>query len=323
MKIAHASISENGTVNGRKGDQTKREVCIRDWWDFNYSVVLRCKDENIRNRMVSIAQDGCYNDNIGYSQFQNGGRNSLHSELVKNGYNFKKVGPCNTDCSAYITAVAIAAGVKSLEYTGNAPTTSTMVNAFANTGLFEVHKEADVLHSSRNLAYGDILVAPGNHTVICIEWGKSFLDFFAYLASRNASAKANVFYQVKAGGHHYGEVVNTQDYAGVEGRPFEKLAIRVDKGTVAYQVHILGRPKSEWLPYVTGYNWWDNENGYAGLTNGGQIDGIRIKTSGTGGKARYKVSTIGSTGYLPSVVEDSDFAGIYGKAIDKLQIEII
>ena len=322
MKIAHASISENGTANGRKGDQTGREVCIRDWWDFGYNTVLRCKDDNIRNRMVSLAQDGCYNNNIGYSQFSNGGRNSLHTELLKNGYNFKTVGPCNTDCSAFMTAVAIAAGVKALEYNGNAPTTSTMVNAFAATGLFEVLRDAKFLHSSRELAYGDILVAPGNHTVICIEWGQAYLDFFAALANKSAEAKANVFYQVKAGGHHYGEVRNLEDYAGVENKPFEKLAIRLDKGTIEYRCHLVGKPKSEWLGWVTGYNWWDKNNGYAGLESGGQIDCVQMRSKGAGGKLKYRSSAIGSTAYYPWVVEDSDYAGVYGKAMDKPQIVV-
>ena len=319
MKIAHASISENRTVNGRRGDQTGLEVCIRDWWDFNYSVVLRCKDDNIRNRMVSLAQDGCWNNNIGYSQFNDGGRNSLHTELVKNGYNFKTVAPCNTDCSAFITAVAIAAGVKSLEYTGNAPTTSTMERAFANTGLFEVHREADVLHSSRNLAYGDILLAPGNHVVICIEWGQAFLDFFASLAHQTAVSKANVFYQVRSDGRHYGEVRNLDDYAGVEGRKVEKLAMKVDKGSIRYRVHLLGKG---WLPWVSGYNWWDNDNGYAGLPNGAPIDAIQIKTEGTGGRIKYRVSTTGSSAFLPWVVEANDYAGVFGKSIDKIQAYI-
>ena len=319
MKIAHASISENRTANGRRGDQTGLEVCIRDWWDFNYSVVLRCKDENIRNKMVSLAQDGCWNANIGYSQFNDGGRNSLHTELVKNGYNFKTVGPCNTDCSAYITAVAIGAGVKSLEYTGNAPTTSTMERAFANTGLFEVHREADVLHSSRNLALGDILLAPGNHVVMCIEWGQAFLDFFASLANQTPVSKANVYYQGRFGGKHYAEVRNCEDYAGVENKQLEKFAMKLDKGTVSYRVHILG---GKWLPWVTGYNWWDKDNGYAGLENGAPIDAIEFKSNGSGGTLMGRGSIVGSTKYLPTVKEGTDYIGVFGRPLDKLQFWI-
>ena len=38
VRIGHASISEKGTINGTKGDQTGGEVCIRTFyikpWDF-------------------------------------------------------------------------------------------------------------------------------------------------------------------------------------------------------------------------------------------------------------------------------------------------
>ena len=38
VRIGHASISEKGTINGTKGDQTGKEVCIRTWyskpWDY-------------------------------------------------------------------------------------------------------------------------------------------------------------------------------------------------------------------------------------------------------------------------------------------------
>lgn len=30
--IGHASISENGTINGKKGDQTGKEVCVRNFY---------------------------------------------------------------------------------------------------------------------------------------------------------------------------------------------------------------------------------------------------------------------------------------------------
>ena len=36
VRIANASISENGTVTGERGDQTTREVCIRDYYVYKY-----------------------------------------------------------------------------------------------------------------------------------------------------------------------------------------------------------------------------------------------------------------------------------------------
>ena len=315
IKIAHASISEKGTVNGNKGDQTGKEVCIRPWYNFGYTYVLRCKDPIIRNRMVQLAKDGCANDNIGYSQAD---RNSLHKELLRNNYDFKKVGKCNTDCSAYITVIAIGAGVKSLEYTNNAPTTATMMSTFRNTGLFDVLTEKQLLNTDANLMAGDILLKPYEHVVMVIEDGKNIVN---PPVEPQPTTKANVCYQVSARERHYGEVVNLSDYAGIEGIPFDKLAMRVDQGSIQYQVHLVG---AGWLPYVSGYQWGDNKNGYAGLTDGSKnIDGIRVKTKGTGGKIKYRVSTLDSTKYLDWVIEDKDYAGILGKPIDKFQAYIV
>lgn len=43
VRIAHASISEKGTVNGTRGDQTQKEVCIRSWYSKPWDYVANSK----------------------------------------------------------------------------------------------------------------------------------------------------------------------------------------------------------------------------------------------------------------------------------------
>lgn len=62
-----------------------------------------------------------------------------------------------------------------------------------------------------------------------------------------------------------------------------------------------------------------------GLYGGGgeNIDGVQAKLIGDIAKTheiKYRVSTVGSTSYLPWVKGDSDYAGIFGRNIDKLQM---
>lgn len=140
--------------------------------------------------------------------------------------------------------------------------------------------------------------------------------------SKDTQSTVNVTYKVKAGGKWLSEVVNLKDYAGIEGKAITDIAIKVSKGTVKYRVHVLG---GKWLPYVTGYNTKDYNNGYAG--NGKAIDAIEIIYSGTK-KAYYKVSPINTSSYY-SYQSDNDkgsnldgYAGVFGKKIDKLQIYI-
>ncbi len=77
-----------------------------------------------------------------------------------------------------------------------------------------------------------------------------------------SDSNVSVYYRVKT--LKYGwlpEVVNLSDYAGYNGDEITGLAMRVDKGSMRYRVHIKG---GSWLPYVTGYDISEGINGYAG-----------------------------------------------------------
>ena len=174
VRIAHASISENNTINGAKGDSTGKEVCIRSYYVYKYGwdLVLR-PSADIADKVARNAEIIAKNNYVGYSQPD---RNSLHTEAQRVGYDLDKiVTPCNCDCSSDATVCAIAAGVKSLEYTSNAPTTRTMESAFLRTGKFTVLKESKYLTSDKYLMRGDILVSVGHHTVIVLDNGEKAL----------------------------------------------------------------------------------------------------------------------------------------------------
>lgn len=144
--------------------------------------------------------------------------------------------------------------------------------------------------------------------------------------------KVNVTYAVKVeGGKVLPAVTNLADYAGIENKKITGIAMKVDKGSVKYQVHVLD---GDWLPYVTGYNWNDHKNGYAG--NNKPIDAVRVYYNtpsdlvANGGyrEAKYRVSPVGSVSYYDWQLDDTvnkakgmdGYAGAFGKAIDKFQI---
>lgn len=170
VKIGHASLGEGGMVKGgMAGDQTGGEVCIKKWYSKPWRVMLRPKREDIAEKSAAACEAGCANPNIGYDQNQ---RNTAHTQAQRVGYDLSKISvPCETDCSAFMTLCALAAGVKNLEYTSNAPTTTTMANAFIKTGLYEMYTDEKFLKSDKYLKRGDILVTPGKHTVMVLENG--------------------------------------------------------------------------------------------------------------------------------------------------------
>ena len=87
--------------------------------------------------------------------------------------------------------------------------------------------------------------------------------------------KGNVYYKAHyKGGKWLPEVKNREDYAGLYNKPIDGFMIKSDTKQLTYRVHL--RKQKRWLPWVTGYNTNDNNNGYAGII-GQEIDAIQIK----------------------------------------------
>lgn len=135
-------------------------------------------------------------------------------------------------------------------------------------------------------------------------------------------------YAVRAGGKTYPEVKNLSDYAGVRGVPITDIAIKVNKGSVKYRVHVKG---GGWLPFVTGYNWKDFNNGYAGC--GKVIDAIQVYYTTPADfankygyrKAQYRVSPVNGNYYswqydMETGNGQDGYAGSFGVTIDRFQL---
>lgn len=123
------------------------------------------------------------------------------------------------------------------------------------------------------------------------------------------------------GGRILPAVNNLADYAGLPNKKITDLAIKVNQGSVRYRAHVLG---GEWLPWVTGYDWNDFNNGFAGI--GKPIDCVQVELSGVKGqKAQYRVAPLGRDYYAWQYNTETGgaqdgFAGAYGRAIDKFQV---
>ena len=147
--------------------------------------------------------------------------------------------------------------------------------------------------------------------------------------SDNITPGVNFIYSVRLeDGTILPEVTNLQDFAGIRGKRITDIAIRVSQGAIRYRVHTLG---GGWLPWVTGYNWSDHNNGYAG--NGRVIDAIQVYYETPADyaakygyqKAQYRVSGIGrdywSWQFDTETGNGQDgYAGCFGQAIDRFQL---
>ena len=170
VKIAHSSIDENGKAKGGKaGDQTKKEVCIRDWYNSTWDYMIRFNNIEMGKKAAKIMQDMAQNDNVGYDQYN---RNSILVEAEKVNFDVSKIKTkCESDCSSAVTVACIGAGVpKAAVYKdNNCSTTRTLRKNLLATGLVTVFNTTKDTRSCENARTGDIYIKEGSHVIMVIE----------------------------------------------------------------------------------------------------------------------------------------------------------
>ena len=145
--------------------------------------------------------------------------------------------------------------------------------------------------------------------------------YYRYCPSINDSTPLKFTYAVRTTkGKILPEVTNDEDYAGLKGYEITDIAIKVNKGSIKYRVHVKGE---DWLGYVSGYDWSDSQNGYAGKNK--PIDLVQIIYSENQLLPKYKVSPLNSEfydwQYGQKVGNGCDgYAGALGKTIERIQI---
>lgn len=168
--ICHASQDENKKFkNGKAGDQTGREVCIREWYSRPWNVLIRFKDPKKAENVAVCMENAAKNEFIGYDMNQ---RNTLLKEARKHNYDVSKVDvPCECDCSSLVSVACMYAGIPEsvLTLNGNCATTRTLRNCLKNTGEVDVYTSLPYLAKSDRLKRGDILIKEGAHTATVIQ----------------------------------------------------------------------------------------------------------------------------------------------------------
>lgn len=167
VTICHASLDEKGNIrNGKAGDQTGKEVCVRTWYSKPWTCVIRFKDPDMRNKVAEAMEHAAQNDHIGYDQYQ---RNTLLNAVRRLNYDPKNATvDVETDCSALVTVACIYAGIAegALVKDGNCATTSTLKGRLKATGEVDILTSKDYTQDTDKLLRGDILLAEGRHVAV-------------------------------------------------------------------------------------------------------------------------------------------------------------
>lgn len=169
VRIGHASIDERGrATGGAGGDQTGKELCIRNWYRGSWKVLLRARNPAVATKIAASCMEACSNENLGYDQSS---RNTGLQEAKKVNWDFSKItAKAEFDCSSLTAACVQAAGVN-VWSGGNAPTTRTLENVLIETGAFDTLTDSKYLVGSAHLRTGDILLNPGSHVVMVLDDG--------------------------------------------------------------------------------------------------------------------------------------------------------
>lgn len=171
IRIGHASISETGSINGAKGDSTKKEVCIRNWYKKPWDYMAIHPDANVREKHAAAVEAACNNDNLGYGQ---GDRNTAYKEAKTVGFNIAKIAnKCNCDCSSLQNLAAVASGAKGVTYGANGWTTRTMKSALKAAG-YKIIEDATILGNAEYCVRGAIYTKEGSHTICGLDNGTNY-----------------------------------------------------------------------------------------------------------------------------------------------------
>ena len=138
-------------------------------------------------------------------------------------------------------------------------------------------------------------------------------------------SKPDIFYRVLSKSKWNNEIKNynnenSMGYAGIEGYVIRGLAAKSSIGNLSYRVHL---KNNGWLSWINQYDINDMYKGYAGIWEM-DIDAIQAKLENAPGyEVRYRVSNLNTNSYYPWVLGLEDYAGVFGKVIDKVQMEIV
>lgn len=173
VKIGHASISEKGTISGKAGDQTGKEVFTRSWYKHSKGwVTLECVVPGMAEYIADAMEMACVNSDIGYNQYEN---QTLWNDVAPFGFNpSKTTKKVNTDCARLVrVCVQYAAQQMGLNVIIPDFYTASLASVLVKTGLFKKLTDSKYNTQDKYLKRGMIQVTKTKgHTWVILGNGK-------------------------------------------------------------------------------------------------------------------------------------------------------
>ncbi len=157
--IGSARSSETGSITGKAGDQTGKELSTQNWYAHAKGwTILRPKDAKAAEAIARCMEAACANRHIGYDQYQ---RNTLYAEAQKYGFDVSRVEKdVECDCSSLVRVCCAFAGINVPDFN-----TATEAAVLMKSGAFTRLP----CTSESQLKRGDILVTnTKGHTAVVL-----------------------------------------------------------------------------------------------------------------------------------------------------------
>lgn len=168
VKIGSSRIDENGKLSGGvAGDQTGLEVAIEPWYLHSKGwVIIRAKDDAVRERIAQCMEAACANNNVGYDQSTSW---DLYDKAKQYGWDCSKVNtPVETDCSSLVRVCVAHALQRDIPWFS----TANEVEVLDATDEFQIIREPKYTEASAYQMRGDILCTTvQGHTVVVLDDG--------------------------------------------------------------------------------------------------------------------------------------------------------
>lgn len=260
--IGHASIDENGTIQGKTaGDQTGKEICTRSWYSKPWNVYLECLDDTLAEKAATFMEQICADANFGYSQPN---RWKGYNSIINNG---RKVAGAkgDFDCSSLVLSCYILAGlsIAATGYTGN------MKSILVGTGKFKAYTDSAHLTSDAYAKRGGIYLKESSHVVMALSNGSKASVSSSGSSGSTSSSEGNKIYVGKGIGTATAKTnMNVRDAGSTSGKSIGG----VTKGA---SVEVLEKLSNGWYKIVwpgafCGYAYTSNASGkyYTYVANG-------------------------------------------------------
>lgn len=241
IKIAEAYSDENKKAKGgQAGDQTGREIFVRDWYERTggWEVYLEPTDRTMAEAAAATAVDIAEDDSFGYDQSQRW----TGATAIANAPDIFSAEDSEFDCSSFVDTVYAINGLEiERGYTGN------LEQRYVDAG-FIAHREPKYLTSGEYATVGGLYLTAGKHVMIVVEADENPAETEADNDEESTEDEVDIPYVLSLGS------VNVRKAPGTDGKLF-------------YIAH-----KGDKLPYlatddVTGWHQVETPSGTGWITN--------------------------------------------------------